>query len=198
MQVTNANAIPKELRDLKYDHIGDIDVYNKVIYGGIENKDGLNAALAMFDINTLEIIKYVIIEDRDLPWVAVDPTTKILYSAQWNDCCSLKMYNADTLEYLGLFPVISSVNTTTPLPQEVQGGAFYNGDLYICVNADDNVYKIDMKTGSIEYVLSDSYDHHQYEMEGIDFYDLREKGLGYMHLYGNFMSVEKQIRNYDP
>ena len=84
------------------------------------------------------------------------------------------------------------------MPNEVQGGSFYNGDLYICVNADDNIYKIDMKTGNIEFVLSDAYNHHQYEMEGIDFYDLQEEGLGVMHLYGNFMSVEKQIRNYDP
>jgi len=198
VQVTNANAIPKSLRDLKYDHIGDIDVYNNTIYGGIENKDGLNAALATFDINTLEMINYVVTDEPDLPWVAVDPSTKILYSARWNDCCSLKMYNADTLEYLGLFPVISSGNATNSLPNEVQGGAFYNGDLYICVNADDNIYKIDMKTGNIEFVLSDAYNHHQYEMEGIDFYDLQEEGLGVMHLYGNFMSVEKQIRNYDP
>jgi hypothetical protein len=35
-------------------------------------------------------------------------------------------------------------------------------------------------------------------MEGITFWDLRDKGLGVMHLFGNFMQAkEKAIHNYD-
>lgn len=33
-------------------------------------------------------------------------------------------------------------------------------------------------------------------MEGLTFWDLTASGLGTMHLYGNFMGVQKSIRSY--
>lgn len=86
------------------------------------------------------------------------------------------------------------------LPKEIQGGAFYNGDLYLASNIDDSVFKVrfqvgnaallhlmlrcklDRTQGQLTQVLSDVYPNHEYEMEGLDFWDLTEKGLGMMHM----------------
>mmetsp|Transcript_26004 Transcript_26004/g.43847 ORF Transcript_26004/g.43847 Transcript_26004/m.43847 type:complete len:92 (-) Transcript_26004:155-430(-) len=89
------------------------------------------------------------------------------------------------------------------MPAEIQGSAFYKGDLYVSSNINVSVYKIDVSTGETSFVLSDDYiEKHLYEMEGLTFWDLEEQGgggegLGTMHLFGNFMEVkEKAIRNF--
>lgn len=86
------------------------------------------------------------------------------------------------------------------------GGAFNPldpGFLYLSVNTNCSVYKVDLRTGNVSFVLSDDYVYrpHEYEMEGITFWDLRyhHPDLGVMHLFGNFMTVwEKSIRSYTP
>jgi hypothetical protein len=126
--------------------------------------------------------------------VAVDPSTRILYSAVWNDCCDLQMYNADTFDYLG------KLTAPDGLPREIQGAAFYENDLYLAVNGNCSIYQMNLITKEINFVLSDlPYKKHIYEMEGLTFWDLREKGLGVMHMYGNFETLlEKAIRSYTP
>lgn len=127
-----------------------------------------------------------------MPWVAANAETRLLYSAVWGDCCNFQIYDMDTFDFVGVL--------TAPegLPKEIQGGAFYNGDLYITSNVNVSVWKVDISTGAVSFVLSDDYmDNHIYEMEGIDFWDLEGIGAGTMHLYGNFMEVaEKGIRNF--
>ena len=61
------------------------------------------------------------------------------------------------------------------------------------------MWKLELSTGIIKLELSDTFKTHAYEMEGIDFWDLRGRGLGVMHIFGNFMQVrEKALLNYDP
>lgn len=76
----------------------------------------------------------------------------------WNDCCQLQVYNLDT------FAFVESLTITPGLPGEIQGGAFYRGDLYICTNAQDGIWKIDLTKKTSEFVLSDAYDNHEYEV----------------------------------
>ena len=70
------------------------------------------------------------------------------------------------------------------LLQEVQGTAFYEGYMYLSSNLEDAVYKLNITTGVVEYVLSDkSYPiEYYYEMEGLAFWDLRDQHLGVMHM----------------
>jgi hypothetical protein len=71
--------------------------------------------------------------------------------------------------------------------------------LYVCTNKNVEVWKIDLVSVNLTLELSDSFRNHDYEMEGLDFWDLTEKGLGVMHMFGNFMQVkEKSLRNYKP
>jgi hypothetical protein len=86
------------------------------------------------------------------------------------------------------------------------GGAFNPldpGFLYLSVNGNCSVYKVDVHSGDVSFVLSDDYEKrpHEYEMEGITFWDLRDHkpDFGVMHMFGNFMTVkEKGIRSFTP
>ena len=103
------------------------------------------------------MLRYNITVQNGMPWVAIDPATKLIYSAVWNDCCYLQVYNID-------FSFAKPLQIKPNLPSEVQGGAFYNGFLYVCTNRDDGIWKINVETGDIEFVLSDIFPHHQYEV----------------------------------
>ena len=83
------------------------------------------------------------------------------------------------------------------LPKEIQGGAFYKNSLYLVSNIEDNVYKLNTTSGDLVLILSDSYRKHDYEMEGLDFWDLSSLDMGQMHMFGNFMQAkEKALHNY--
>lgn len=157
--MANYQGVPLELHELSYNHIGDIDVYNNVIYGGIEADHG-NGVIAAWNASDLSFMRYRITEQSDMPWVAVDSLHKKIYSAKWNDCCQLYVYDLTSFELLGLFPIAEGQR----LPPEIQGGAFYKGDLYVATNQNDEVWKINVKTGDISLELSDEYDRHEYEV----------------------------------
>ena len=130
----------------------------------------------------------------------MDPSTRSLYANVWNQEDGIQIYDMDSFALKGkLSPAAGQT-----IPREVQGGAINPldpGFLYLSVNANCSVYKIDLKSGDVSFVLSDDYENrpHEYEMEGITFWDLREHNpaFGVMHLFGNFMTVkEKGIRSY--
>ena len=198
IELANYKAIGEELTHKSYNHIGDIDIIGDLIIGGIEANEG-NGALASWNTTDLSMIKYRVTEQGDMPWVAIDKTTRRIYSCAWNDQAQLQMYDLDTFEFIGTLPV-NTDNNSPLLPKEIQGGAFYNGDLYLCTNIDDAIWKINIATGVVSFALSDPiFDKYDYEMEGIDFWDLRDKGFGVMHVFGNFMKVtEKSVISYDP
>ena len=192
---TNFDATPKELKAQGYAHIGDIDIAEGVIYGGIEVKGGSHpGVLAKWRTSDLGLISYTLTSQDGMPWVAVNPKTRRLYSAVWNDRTNLTVYDMDSFEPLGV------VSVPDPgLPGEIQGGAFWQDDLYLAVNGNCSVYRLNLDTLDIERVLSDvDGKPWVYEMEGLDFWDLSQLGLGFMHLYGNFMGKEKTLHNFMP
>jgi hypothetical protein len=140
-----------------------ISVLDGIIYGGLESSNEPQGILAAWNASDLSFLRYQETTQKGMPWVAIDPKTRLLYSAVWNDCRALQMYNLDTFDFVG------TLKTSNPegLPREIQGGAFYQNDLYLAVNGNCSIYKMDIQTGAIEFVLSDSLGrHHDYEMEG--------------------------------
>ena len=200
----NENAIPKELREQKFDHIGDIDCVaaDGVIYGGFEQGANTPGILASWNSTDLSLIQYKHITQNGAPWVAADPTTRLLYSTAWNDQTRINVFDMDTLQQrddLTIVPISS--DPAALFPKEIQGAAFNPADpgfLYISINGAESVYKIDVKTGACTFVLSDKvYKHHDAEMEGITFWDLSDIGYGNMHMFGNFEEIrQKGIHSY--
>lgn len=195
---TNYNGIPKELRELGYDHIGDIEVFNNIIYGGMEG-DNPNALLGKWNATTLELIEYKKINNQNgAPWVTVNPDLQLVYSANWNDINNINVFNINTLEYMNNI----TINNPDIYPKEIQGASFYKGDLYVATNIKDSIFKIDIKTGICEFAFSDDQnyiiDKYYYEMEGLTFWDLYNTGKGVAHVYGNFMNIrEKAIHSFE-
>lgn len=196
--VESWGAIPEELRQQGYDHIGDIDVCNGLIYGGIEKSraDGNGqGVLITWNTTDLSILTYRTTTQSGMPWVSVDPSARLVYSAVWNGPEFL-LYDMDSFDSRGSLSPAGGQK----LPGEIQGGAFWEGGLYLAVNGNCSVWRFDMNTHTIELALTDLYENrlHEYEMEGITFWDL-DNGLGLMHMYGNFMEVkEKSIHNFSP
>ena len=194
IETVNHHAIPDYLTTRGYNHIGDIDCFEDIIYGGIEGGDS-SGYLAKWNATDLTFLSATETELHGVPWVAVDYDQREIYAANWNDCCEFSIYSIDD------FPFLRTL-TVSNMPAEIQGSAFYQGDLYVSSNINVSVHKIDVTTGETTFVLSDDYiEKHLYEMEGLTFWDLEERqqgpGLGTMHLFGNFMEVkEKAIRNF--
>ena len=188
----NHHAIPDSLTSRGYNHIGDIDCYEGILYGGIEGGDS-TGYLAKWNASDLTFMDATQIDLPGVPYVAVDYSHRELYAARWNECCEFSVYSIDDFSFLRTFSVSN-------MPSEIQGSAFYNGDLYLSSNVNVSIHKVDMSTGETSFVLSDDYiDKHLYEMEGLTFWDLEsyDRNLGTMHFFGNFMEVkEKAIRNY--
>lgn len=194
---SNYKAIPVELTDMGYFHIGDIEVLDGVLYGGIEGGD--RGVLAKWNTSTLELISYVFIDEQGgVPWVTVNPADRLLYTSTWSNTEVVNVFDIET------FAFVRSITIANPdvYPREIQGASFYNGYMYVATNIKDAVFRLDITTGVAEFVLQDDdnyvIDGYYYEMEGLTFWDLYDTGHGVMHMYGNFMNArEKAIHSYE-
>ncbi len=116
-------------------HIGDIDVYKREIYAGVENfADGRGADIqvAVYDAETLEY-------RRSIPWepesgqvevsaVAVDVANNAIWMTDWVNGRHLYRYDLDSGRFSGTLHL-------RPVPQWQQGIAANDGVLFI--TADD-------------------------------------------------------------
>lgn len=65
LTITNKNyhAIPEGLAARSYNHIGDIDVLDGIIYGGLEDRKDGNGIMMSWNSSTLQMIRYFCIAD---------------------------------------------------------------------------------------------------------------------------------------
>jgi hypothetical protein len=68
IEVANHHAIPDELSQLRYNHIGGIDHDQGIIYGGMETSGSEGGVLGQWNATDLTIIKYVVTEQEGMPW----------------------------------------------------------------------------------------------------------------------------------
>jgi hypothetical protein len=193
----NTAIIPKELQEKGYNHVGDIDLADGIIYAGFEWSASSPGVLASINSTTLEVINYKVTDQEGMPWVAYSQGK--LFSTAWDDTEKLNVYSADD------FSLIGTVEPSQghKLPQEIQGAAFWSSDedaIYLAVNGPD-VFRFSLtEPRDVVQVLVDmEYKHHVYEMEGITFFDLENTGCGTLHVYGNYETLlEKSIHNFSP
>eukprot|EP00027_Filamoeba_sp_ATCC50430_P018122 CAMPEP_0168567584 /NCGR_PEP_ID=MMETSP0413-20121227/15089_1 /TAXON_ID=136452 /ORGANISM="Filamoeba nolandi, Strain NC-AS-23-1" /LENGTH=261 /DNA_ID=CAMNT_0008599797 /DNA_START=65 /DNA_END=850 /DNA_ORIENTATION=- len=159
-------AIPLRMVELNYDHIGDIDVFEGTIYAPIEEPNYTRPAIARYS-SELEFIDFVATRQHHMPWVAVDPATKLLYSSEFDNVTFLYVYDTQQkLAFQGLFSIsVPAVQTLTA----IQGGFIYDNLLYLSSSWNHTmvtVYVVDMETGKW---LPDQtfYVNSQGEVEGL-------------------------------
>jgi hypothetical protein len=179
---TLKDAIPHDLRKaFGYNHLGDCQYSNGLLYFPLEEPTYTNPAIFVYKL-TATSIEFVTYKSHNtqqhMPWVAMDPDTHLLYSSNYDNVTTLQVYNED-LNYVTDLAIDAVL-------EKVQGGAFYEGFLYLGVNGQDTVYSVDTQTGhvSIAVVQTGENQDVEYEFEGLTFLDLREKGMGLMHNTG--------------
>ena len=166
----NKHAIPSELADQKYGHIGDIDCFDGVLYGGIEISKSEPGVIASWNASDLTLLQFQVTGQNGMPWVAADGAAGLLYSTHWSDTGRINVFDMATFEQrddLTIFPLSSAADDQ--FPPEIQGAAFYDKDpgfLYLAVNGAESVHKVNVATGELHFVLSDEqYKTHEAEME---------------------------------
>ena len=182
-ELLDVNDIPFAALESGVNHIGDIDVYHGEIYAGVEyfmDGQASNLQIAVYDAQTLEFLRSFPFDDQsgqtECSGIAVDPDAGMIWMCSWADGESgryLYKYALETGEYLGKLHL-------QPVPQWIQGIAYYEGNLYLTADdgtADlgelDHVYrcKADADSSSANVTLERTLDDVQLqgEIEGLTF-----------------------------
>jgi hypothetical protein len=177
------DAIPHDLRQqYGYNHLGDCQFADGLIYFPLEEPTYTIPALFVYSLatdNSIEFVTYKAQSTQEhMPWVAMDPSSRLLYSSNYDNVSTIQIYN-ENLEFVKDLKIDMILD-------KVQGGAFYDNLLYLGVNGGDTVYTVDVSTGVVQTALiqTEPGSDAEYEFEGITFLDLRDKGMGLMHNTG--------------
>lgn len=156
-------AIPPEYAQRGFNHVGDIDVVDDVIYAPFEQPDYSRGTqvMARYDAETLEFEDAVDVAQQHNSFVTVDPDTGIAYSMDEFGGQALLRYDTRR-EWRRLTPLAMSANV-----DRVQGGDVVDGAVWLSTDdATDGVYRVDLRTGQV--VSLGSIGRADGEGEGID------------------------------
>ena len=147
-------GIPKVLADMGFDHIGDIDYYDGIIYVSLDSEAGdyQNGHVALFNASDLSYTgtMYELIgapsnpRDDVATFVAVDGENGLGYGKEWKNGTTINVYNLDDWSFKGTLEMDQSL-------KNIQGAKVLDGKLYM--SAHDNnksLYTVDLSTGHVE------------------------------------------------
>jgi hypothetical protein len=156
-------AIPAEWKARGYNHIGDIDVVDGVLYAPLEQPDygeGRQAML-LYDAATLEFRSGFEVAQHENSFVTIDPATRIAYS--------LDNFGGDALlryDVAADWKLLEPLRMST-FVDKVQGADVAEGAIWLA--SDDErkgLYRVDLSTGRVDEL--GSIGHLDGEAEGID------------------------------
>ncbi len=158
------DAIPAELAAEGFDHIGDGDVADGVLYLPLEQGDYERGEQRMLlaDPVTLEITDHVAVPQSHNAWVSV--ADGVAYSMSGFSDDSVLRYDVVTWEPLEPIELSATV-------ERVQGGDVLGGAIWLATDDDaDGIYRVDLTTGGVTRV--GALAPVEGEGEGIDATDL--------------------------
>ncbi len=143
------DAMPPELAAQGYDHLGDGDVHDGLLWVPAErpDKDEARQATVRFDAETLEVVDHVEVEQFHNSWIAVDDDG-VAWSMPEFSSDQLVRYRIEDGEAVPLAPV-----TLSRTVDKVQGGDLAGGALWLSTDDDvGGVYRVDLDTGEVTQV----------------------------------------------
>jgi len=146
----NTSPIPSEWAAKGYNHVGDVDLANGIIYAPFEQPDYNlgRQATARYDLATLSFVDAVELPQHENSFVAVDGSTMTAYTMDHFDGESLLRYQ------LPAWTPLPPLRMSTTL-HKTQGGAVARGAVWISTSDDGNhVYRVDIGTGRVSTVAS--------------------------------------------
>jgi hypothetical protein len=165
--VVHLDAIPPELASKGYNHLGDPDVADGVLWVPVErdDKDQALQVTARYDAETLAFVDSFEVPQHHNAWVAV-ADDGIVYS---ND-----LFTDDTVLRYRVSGTTTEPLTPLSMSQSIdriQGGDLADGALWLSTDDDHNgVYRVDLETGAVTDLGGAG--HVAGEGEGIDATDL--------------------------
>jgi hypothetical protein len=156
-------AVPPPYAARGFDHIGDVDVADGVVYASLEqpNYELGTQAMAMYDVATLTFMDGVDVAQHHNSFVTVDPDSGIAYSMDMFGGQELLRYDTRD-DWRVLAPIAMSTYV-----DKVQGGDIVDGAVWLSTDdATDGVYRVDIDSGDVQSL--GSIGHADGEGEGID------------------------------
>ena len=157
------DAIPPDLAAQGYDHLGDPDVADGMIWVPVErdDKDSGQQVTARYDEETLAFVDAVEVAQHHNAWVAVDDDGTAYSADEFSDDAILR-YRIEDGKAVADEPLAMS----QPV-ERIQGGDVAEGALWLSTDDDHNgVYRVDLETGEVQDLGSAG--HVAGEGEGID------------------------------
>ncbi len=156
----NKKPLPDTLKNRGDDHIGGLSYYNGKIYAAVEDSDAYQyPCIAVFDAATLDYVTHFDINPRrfpdGIPWLAVNPETGMLYASAWSNTTIIEQYQISAV-----MAHVDEINLQgLGVLDRIQGGEFYNGQLYLSADNQDsgkikNVYSVDVDTGVVKLAFT--------------------------------------------
>ena len=148
------SGIPVVLAAQGFDHIGDIDVHNGVLYASLDSEAGdyQNGHVALFNAKDLSYTGQLYTltgapsnpHDDVASWVAVDGTAGLGYGKEWRNGNTLNVYNLADWSFSHTLTMDRSV-------RNIQGAKVFDGALYMAShNSEKSVYRVDLATGHVD------------------------------------------------
>lgn len=197
---TNKSPLPDALKKRGDDHIGGISYYNGKIYAAVEDsKDYKYPCIAVYDAESLKYITHYDVNPSrfpdGIPWVAVDKSTGYLYASAWSHTENLEVFIIDaTMSHYRSIPL----NGICEL-HRIQGGEFYDGDLYLSQDTKDNgkirnVLRVSPISGKVEVAFTRNVGKEDMEAEGMTIYPSANGSLFHVLDYNKLVGV--YVRSY--
>jgi hypothetical protein len=145
------DAIPPELAAQGYDHLGDPDVVDGVVWVPVErpDKDEARQVTARFDEETLEVVDWFEVAQHHNAFVTVDEDGVVYSADEFGDDAIVRYRVVDgEVEQLDPLPLSRFVD-------RIQGGDVAGGALWLSTDDERNgVYRVDLDTGEVTEVGS--------------------------------------------
>ena len=167
----NDYPIPGELAEKGYFHLGDPDYYEGLIVIPIEKKGYVRPAIiAIYDADSLKLVRYAYVDQDHAPWVAVDHEGYV-YCSEFH-ATEIYVYRLDDIGQGNKASPVRVVELRGKLPG-VQGAVYVDRFLYASV-IDWYVYRVNLETGDVERLIPLPK---MYEVEGIEYAETPDGAL---------------------
>ena len=168
-QITS--GIPASLSAQGYDHIGDIDTANGLIYASLDDSQTKplsysQPAIALYDANTLQYTGiFFTLNPPDgthdiASWVAVDAAAGLAYGMAYDNATEMAVYKLSDFSFVKYVQLSQTLDS-------VQGGKLFDGWMYMSSNdSTRSVYRTNVVTGEVQdlFTVKQPYDQ---EVEGL-------------------------------
>lgn len=172
-EAADTTAVPDEFVPEGYEHIGDVDVTDGVLYAPLEQPDYARGEqrMACYDPQTLTYVASQPVAQRHNSFVAVEGDRA--YSMKGFSGDQILVYEVgDGCTFTPLDPIEMSARVN-----RVQGADVADGALWLSTDdAERALYRVDLETGSVAPIGAMSHVAEEGEGEGIDA-TTRQRGL---------------------